>query len=126
MDQIAEKISASELEVMKTLWEAADTLPITEIRQKLYEKRGWEATTVKTLVQRLCAKGAVEQEKRHVFFYRARIGAQEYNRWATGDLVQRLYGGSARSLVAALVQSKGLSREDIDELRAYFESGEGE
>lgn len=123
MDQIAEKISASELEVMKTLWEAEDALPITTIRQKLHEKRGWEATTVKTLVQRLCGKGAVGQEKRNVFFYRALISEQEYNHWATDDLVDRLYGGSARSLVAALVQSKGLSREDIDELRAYFEGG---
>lgn len=124
MDQIAEKISASELEVMKTLWQAEEPLPITTIRQTLHEKRGWESTTVKTLVQRLCGKGAVAQEKRHVYFYRALISEQEYNRWATGDLVDRLYGGSARSLVAALVQSKGLSREDIDELRAYFESGD--
>ena len=119
-EQIAEKITDSELEVMKTLWEAEDALPITDIRQTLQEKKGWESTTVKTLVSRLCTKGAVEQEKRKVFFYRALISEKEYNDWATGSLIDRLYGGSARSLVAALVNSKGLSGEDIAELRAFF------
>lgn len=107
---------------MKTLWEEGEPMPITDIRQKLARSHGWEPTTVKTLVQRLCSKGAVGQEKRQVFYYRALISEKEYNRWAVGDLIDRLYGGSARSLVAALVQSKGLSRGDIEELRAWFDS----
>ena len=72
MSLLAEKISDSELEVMKVLWEAGDALPVTEIRTALCERRGWEATTVKTLVGRLVAKGALAQEKRKVFYYRPR------------------------------------------------------
>jgi BlaI family penicillinase repressor len=120
MSNVAEKITDSELEVMQTLWEAPDALPITEIRQTLQQRKGWEATTVKTLVQRLCKKGAVGQEKRTVFYYRALISQQEYNDWATNDLVHRLYQGSAKSLVAALVQAKGLTQDDLNELRGMF------
>ena len=40
--------------------------------------------------------------------------------WATEDLITRLYNGSARDLVAALVNSDGLTQEDLDELRQMF------
>ncbi|MEE3395664.1 MAG: BlaI/MecI/CopY family transcriptional regulator, partial [Candidatus Onthomonas sp.] len=63
MNQLAEKISDSELDVMKVLWEAEDALPVTVIREKLQERKGWEATTVKTLVSRLLGKGVIAQEK---------------------------------------------------------------
>jgi BlaI family penicillinase repressor len=121
MTTIAEKITDSELEVMRTLWEAEDALPITDIRKQLQARKGWESTTIKTLVQRLCTKGAVAQEKRTVFFYRALISQQEYNDWATKNLVTKLYRGSAKNLVAALVNSQGLTQEDLDELRNLFQ-----
>lgn len=120
MNKSVEKISDSELEVMRVLWEAGDALPITEIRRSLQSSKGWEATTIKTLVQRLCAKGVLAQEKRNVFYYSPLVSEQEYNDWATGDLIRKLYRGSAKELVAALVRSDGLSKSDVDELRAMF------
>ncbi len=117
---IADKISDSELEVMKVLWRAGDALPVTVIREALQKSRGWEATTVKTLVNRLVSKGVILQEKRKVFYYSPLISEAEYNSWATGDLIQRLYNGSARDLVAALVQSNGLTPDDVEELRRMF------
>jgi BlaI family penicillinase repressor len=119
-DSLADKISDSELEVMKLLWQAEDALPVTEIREALQRSRGWEATTVKTLVSRLVSKGVIAQEKRNVFYYSPRITEQEYNAWATGNLIRRLYNGSAKDLVAALVHSEGLTRRDLEELQAMF------
>ena len=119
-DSLADKISDSELEVMKLLWQAEDALPVMEIREALQRSRGWEATTVKTLVSRLVSKGVIAQEKRNVFYYSPRITEQEYNAWATGNLIRRLYNGSAKDLVAALVHSEGLTRRDLEELQAMF------
>ena len=119
-DSLADKISDSELEVMKLLWQAGDALPVTEIRETLQRTRGWEATTVKTLVSRLVSKGALRQEKRNVFYYSPLITEREYNAWATDSLIRRLYNGSARELVAALVRSEGLTQQDIEELRTMF------
>ena len=115
-NDLACKITASELEVMKLLWHEEDALPVTEIREELQESKGWEPATIKTLVSRLVTKGAVQQEKRNVFYYSPLISEQEYGRWATQDLVSRLYNGRARDLVAALVHSDGLTQEDLDEL----------
>ena len=118
--ELAPKISDSELEVMRVLWRAGYALPVTEIRETLQRSRGWEATTVKTLVSRLVTKGVLRQEKRSVFYYSPLISEAEYNDWATHDLISRVYHGSARDLVAALVRSDGLTQSDIDELRDLF------
>ena len=119
-NQLADKISDSELEVMKLLWQAEDALPVTEIREALQKSRGWEATTVKTLVSRLVSKGVIRQEKRKVYYYSPLISEKEYNGWATNNLIERLYHGSARDLVAALVHADGLTQEDLEELRNMF------
>ena len=118
MNQLAERISDSELDVMKVLWEAEDALPVTVIREK--ERKGWEATTVKTLVSRLLGKGVIAQEKRKVFFYSPLVTEAEYNEWATSNLIHRLYKGSAKNLIAALVRSDDLTEADLKELREMF------
>jgi BlaI family penicillinase repressor len=119
-NDLAGKITGSELEVMKLLWRADDALPVTDIREELQRQKGWEPATIKTLVARLVSKGAVRQEKRNVYYYSPLISEQEYNAWATDDLISRLYNGSARDLVAALVHSDGLTKDDIEELRQMF------
>ena len=120
MQHLSEKITDSELEIMHVLWEAGDALPVTDIRRILHDRKGWEATTVKTLIQRLVSKGVLAQEKRKVFYYRPLVSEQEYNDWAVHGLVDRLFRGSAKALVATLVKSDGLSDADIAELRDYF------
>ena len=119
-DNPASKITASELEIMKLLWHTGDALTVTEIREKLQILKGWEPATIKTLISRLVAKGALRQEKRNVFYYSPSISEQEYSSWATEDLISRLYNGRARDLVAALVNSDGLTKDDLEELRQMF------
>ena len=119
-DNLAGKITDSELEVMKLLWCAKDALPVTAIREQLQESKGWEPAMIKTLISRLVSKGAVRQEKRNVYYYSPAITEKEYSSWATKDLVTRIFNGKASDLIASLVDSNGLSQEDLDELREMF------
>lgn len=123
MKELAGKISDSELEVMELLWSSGQALSITDIRLALQERTNWEATTIKTLVSRLVTKGAISQERHKVFYYSPRISREEYRSAMTGELIDKLYRGSSRSLVASLVRSKSLSQSDMDELRELFNSG---
>ena len=111
-ENLASKITDSELEVMKLLWRAKDALPVTVIREQLQESKGWEPATIKTLIARLVSKGAVRQEKRNVYYYSPIITEKEYS--------TRIYNGKARDLIASLVNSDGLSEDDIAELRDMF------
>ena len=119
-DNLACKITGSELEIMKLLWHAEDALPVTEIREKLQESKEWEPATIKTLISRLVSKGVVRQEKRNMYYYSPIISEAEYSTWATKDLITKVYNGRAMDLVAALVNSDGLTQEDLDELRLMF------
>ena len=102
MNELAGRISDAELEVMKVLWEAKCDLPVTIIREKLQERKGWEPTTIKTLVSRLVGKGVIKQEKFGVFYYTPLVTEKEYNEWVTNSLVDKVYDGSVKNLIAAL------------------------
>ena len=106
MNELVSKITDSELEVMRVLWEAEKELSLTEIRKTLEEKSNWETSTIKTLLRRLCEKGVVLAEKKEVFYYNPLVTEVEYNEYITQNLIDRLYSGSVKNLVASLLGSK--------------------
>ena len=72
MNNAEEKITEAELEVMEVLWDAGEPLTLGQIKEALSEKNG---DTTKTLLRRLCAKGAAQVERRGM--YRAVITQAE-------------------------------------------------
>ncbi|MCM0647526.1 BlaI/MecI/CopY family transcriptional regulator [Clostridium swellfunianum] len=124
MNKLASKITDSELEIMRVLWEAGGELPIADIRKTLEEKSKWETSTIKTLLRRLCEKGAVEAVKKEVFYYSPLVSEAEYNDYITQSLIDKLYSGSVKNLVASLLGSKKLKASEIEELRSMFKVGD--
>ena len=125
MSNLAKKITESEAEVLEILWQAGEPLSVTPIRTQLETERGWDASTVKTLLRRLCDKGVVAAEKREVFYYRPLLDREEYRRWSARSLLDRVFRGSARDLIASLVEEHSLSQGDLEELREIL-YGKGE
>jgi BlaI family penicillinase repressor len=123
MNRLAERIADSELEVMRVLWEAKAALPVAKIRKAICQKTGWEGSTAKTLLYRLQSKGVVTQEKRDVYYYSPCVTEDEYNEYMTQTLIDKLYKGSAKNLVASFVSSKKLSDDDIAELQNILRGG---
>lgn len=73
---------------------------------------------------RLCEKGVVLATKREVFYYKPLVSEAEYNEYSTQNLIDRLFAGSAKRLVASLLGSKKLNKSDIEELRNMFKVGD--
>ena len=117
MSELAEKITESEGEVLEILWQSEEPLPVTPIRTQLERERGWDASTVKTLLRRLCDKGVLAVEKREVFYYRPLLEREEYRRWSARSLLNRVFRGNTRDLIASLVGEDQLSEADLEELR---------
>ncbi len=118
MDTLAGKIQDAELEIMRVLWTADEPAVLIDIRRELSARCGWEDSTIKTLLRRLCTKGIVKLERRGV--YSAIVTEAEYNQWSTRNYVGKLFEGSAKKLVASLLSNGQLSAEDIAELSAMF------
>jgi|AGTN01.1.fsa_nt_gi Predicted transcriptional regulator len=123
MNQLAERISDSELEVMRVLWEAQEALPITAIRAALVERSGWEDSTIRTLVRRLHDKGVIKQEKRDMYYYSPCVSNAEYNEYSTRQLIDRLYKGSAKNLIAAIASHEEFSDAELEDLRKMLKAG---
>jgi BlaI family penicillinase repressor len=124
MNKLISKITDSELEVMRVLWELEKELPISIIRKTLEARTDWEASTIKTLIRRLCKKGVVLATKKEVYYYKYLISEEEYTEYTTQSLIDKLYFGSAKKLVASLANNRKLNEDDIDELRALFKVGD--
>lgn len=113
-------VSDAELEILEVLWSSDKALNAREIRNLLNASKNWERTTVLTLIQRLLKKGVISQEKREVYYYLPCIRREEYVKEETKNFVDKFFRGSSRNLAAALVNSEALTKEDIEELRDYF------
>lgn len=118
-----DKISLAELEIMQLLWKSDKPMTSTEIRLKLKELKGWEKSTVLTLIKRLVEKGAISCSKENVFYYSAVVTEQEYIDYHTESLVNKLYNGSLKNYVLSLCNRSKLTKDDIQELKDYFDKG---
>ena len=108
---------------MQVLWDSPQPVPLAELRRVLAQRCGWEDSTVKTLLRRLCGKGAVALERRGM--YRAVLTRAEYSRWSARRLVGKLFDGSAKQLVASLLSDGQLSEADIAALSALLHGEDG-
>ena len=107
-------ISDAELEVMEVLWAAEQPLTAVEMGELVGAERGWSLATVKTMLSRLTAKGAItyRQDGRR-FLYSPAIEREVYVGRESRRLVDRLFGGRLSPLMAKLAEEDALDEEDI-------------
>ena len=117
---MSEKISEAELVVMEALWEQAPATA-NDVADRVTAERDWSLQTVKTLLSRLMAKEviAADQDGRR-FLYSPLIAREDYVGGESRRLVDRLFGGSAASLVAHLAETEALTEDDLAEIEALL------
>lgn len=115
------KISDTELEIMKVLWASEKPLTEKEIRAVIEQSFDWKKQTTQTLIRRLVDKGAVLREKRDVYYHSPAVSRDEVEKTWTVDLLNRVFGGNAKSLVSAMLNHDILSGEDISDLKDYWQ-----
>ena len=114
------RISDAELQVLQALWDEAPMGAI-DLAARVGPANGWSLATVKTLLSRLLAKGAIEAEADgRRFHYRPAIKRDAVAGKQAGKLVEKLFGGRVSPLVAQLAEQRDLDPEDIAELEALI------
>ena len=109
------KLFESELKVMEVLWSEGEA-NAKRIAEVLKEQVGWSKTTTYTVIKKCVDKGAIERREPG-FLCRAKITREQVQRCETDELIDRMYGGRADKLVAALLDGGRLSAEEIERLR---------
>ena len=109
------KLTKLELQIMEALWTRAHA-SIREIQETFPEKDRPAYTTIQTTVYRLERKKAVRRVKKvgnfHVF--EAAMTRNAAQRRLVDDLVA-LFGGHTQPVMAHLIESGKLTREDVKE-----------
>lgn len=117
---MSERISDAEHAVMEVLWEEAP-LGAAEVAERVGPAKDWTIRTVKTLLSRLLAKGAVaHEEEGRRYLYRPTIAREDFIAQESGKLLDRMFGGRVTPLVAHLAERNQLSVEDIAEIEALL------
>lgn len=117
---MTERISDAEYQVMEVLWEQSP-LTAAEVAERAEQSRDWNIRTVKTLLARLLAKGALtHEEDGRRYLYRPAIERDDYVARESRKLVDRLFGGRITPLVAQLAERQELTPEDIAEIEALL------
>lgn len=123
MNAKADKISESEAEIMRVIWEHKGPVTYAYIRTSLTGQKGWESPTVNTLVNRLVKKGILAQVKKEVYYYTALISEEEYMQAKTQLFIQKVYGGNVKGLMSALLTYGNVTQEELEELRIHWKDG---
>jgi len=120
------ELSEAEWKVMRCLWRAS---PATarDVLDALRGETRWAYTTVKTVLARLEAKGAVAAEMRgNTSWYAPRVAQGEARSRAVRGLVDRAFEGAFGSLFHYLADPKTLSKKERAELRRALGDAEQE
>ena len=121
-----DRIPDAELEIMLVLWHADAPLTVGEITKKLAQLRPWKPGTVHVLLARLEERGFVvcdKSEYKHRFS--PMIREEAYCRGEERTLMHRFFGGSAKKMIASLLDADGLSDSDLEELSALLKRRKG-
>lgn len=119
-----QKPTASELEILRVLWTRGPST-VREVHEALSQKKELGYTTVLKLLQIMTAKGTVrrdEDQRAHV--YSACQPATETKRQLVGDVLQRVFGGSASDLMVHALKGRRTSKKELEEMRRLLDEHE--
>ena len=123
------RLTEAEWQLMNALWEGH---PATarEIAGRLPGEVDWAYTTIKTMLTRLAAKGAVSEDKRaNASVYTPLVSREKARRSAISALLEQAFGGAVEPLLHFLAADRKLSDREKQELRRLLDeerSGKGD
>jgi len=116
------RITAAESQVMEALWRRG-AMTSDEIVAEVAASQAWGEATVKTLVNRLLKKKAIEsvrEEGRHR--YRVLLARADYVQAESQGLLDRLFDGQLAPLVSHFAEHRRLKPDDIARLKRLIEA----
>lgn len=110
-----------ELRILRKLWESG-ACTAREIHNALTEDKGTNYSTTVKMLAVMFEKGLVERdESSFPMTFTAATGQEETRRNVMAEVIEKLYDGSAKSLVLQVLSSQQASKADLDEIRQLIE-----
>jgi len=119
------RLSEFELDVMTHFWSDHE-LSAPELFERIGNARGVAYSTVKTIIDRLEAKGAIERvsNRGRTIIYSPIVKRERVRKPLVKAFLRRLFGNDLRPLFAQLLQDEKLSAEELEYLRKLVADAE--
>jgi BlaI family transcriptional regulator, penicillinase repressor len=114
-----------ELQILAILWELGPS-PVREIHRRLQSGKGTNYSTTVKMLGIMLDKGLLKRDERtrpHV--YRTSESRQRTQRQILSTLIDRVFDGSAMSMVIQALSSRAASRSELEEVRRLVDRLEG-
>jgi predicted transcriptional regulator len=114
----------AELEILTVLWDLGPST-VRDVHEAISKRRQTQYTTVLKFMQIMAEKGLVRRDvEQRAHVYEAARSREATQRQLAGDLLQRAFGGSAKSLVMGALSARKASREELAEIRRLLDEYE--
>ena len=111
------ELTEAEWEIIQVVWEH-EACAAPAVQEELAARKKWTYSTVKTLMDRMVAKGLLTTERiRNLILYRAAITQQQAQRRRAPADGQPAFGGAFTPMMQFMLDSDAFSQSGIDELQ---------
>jgi len=116
------RLPDAELVIMNTIWRENTEMTSAEVIHLMANQKDWSVTTISTFLSRLAERGFLTVRKNgRTNIYKAAIQEDDYIESESKSFLKHLHGNSLTSFVAALYKGKAISKDDLDELKAFID-----
>jgi BlaI family penicillinase repressor len=121
MSKLKPELTEAEWAIIKAVWDA-EPCTAPDIRQKLERQTGWTYSTVRTLMDRMVAKGLLMAEKQHPTLYRSAVTREQAQRGELFYALKHAFNGALTPMVQCLLETGKLSAAELAELEALIKA----
>lgn len=111
------ELTEAEWAIIKSVWEQ-EPCTAPEVQEKLFKATEWTYSTVRTMMDRMVAKGLLKAEKEgKITRYSSAITRAQAQRGELLYALRHAFNGATAPLVQCLLDTKNVSRDDLDQIK---------
>jgi BlaI family penicillinase repressor len=120
------ELTESEWSIIKAVWETEPCTAPT-IQEKLFQPTGWHYSTVRTLMDRMVAKGVLKAKKAgKLTIYQSVVTRAQAQSGELFYALKHAFNGALTPMVQCLLDTQDVSRAELDELKKIIAAHEAE
>jgi predicted transcriptional regulator len=119
------RLGRLELQIMNVVWDRGKAT-VHEVKKALSHRKP-AYSTILTMMRKLEAKGYLEHDvDQRTYVYRPTISQKAVRHGIIGDILDRLFDGSASLLLNSLAEQNRISEKELIEIRKLIKEKERE
>ena len=116
------ELTEGEWYIMQAVWDNEPCAAPT-VQEALEKQIGWSYSTVKTMMDRMVAKGLLRTQKmRNLILYISSVTMKDAQRGEIKRAMRRAFDGAFTPMMQFLLDSRNLSKDELDQIEAMIKS----